>query len=89
MGRYDHEDDESFEYSEYDLSPMAHLSEDQKIELWRIDEFKRLGFEGEDVAKLLEWDVSPADARRLMEREGERTGCTCRQALLILAPLPV
>jgi len=96
-GIYDHEEDEDLHPAECrcwlcegdEAVRIQYSSEDQRVELWRLFEFSRLGFDGEQVALLLEWEVSPADARKLMERDGERTACTPELAMKILDRSPV
>lgn len=61
-------------------------AEAQRIELWHLDFFLRLGFSGDQISVLLSWRVDPHDALRLLYRDGERTVCTHEQAMRILAP---
>jgi hypothetical protein len=101
MRPYDQEADESDDHdpdcdcwmceSEQALVLNYSSSEADRIELWRTFEFVRLGFNGEQIAQLLEWEISPADARKVMERDGERTACSPELAMKILdcSPVPV
>jgi hypothetical protein len=57
-------------------------SDELRIEMWRLDQFSRMGFEASAIAVLLDWDVEPAEARNLIEN-----GCTHSLALRILRPL--
>jgi hypothetical protein len=41
-------------------------AEVEQIELWRVDRFVRLGFNGEQVAALLEASVDAHEAERLV-----------------------
>lgn len=42
-------------------------AEVERIEMWRVDQLVRLGFEGEQVAALLEHEVDLGEVRRLVE----------------------
>lgn len=57
------------------------LPEDQDVELWRLTQFVRLGFDGHACAALLAWDVDTHDAAYLVER-----GCPLDLVLRILRP---
>lgn len=61
--------------------------DDVAVDKWRLDEFTELGFSEPEIACLLNWQTSPADARHLLWRAGRRTDCTHDQALRILQPL--
>ena len=63
------------------------LDEEQRIELWKMDQFLKMAFDGEAIALLLSWDADPHEAAHLLFRDGKRTSCTHGQALRILAPL--
>jgi hypothetical protein len=95
MSRYpfDHENDgpdDDIDANEYVYGPsLEPMSEDQRIELWHLDQFAKLEFSGEQIALLLEWGVEPVEARKLMLRDGKRTKCTHDQALAILEPCTV
>lgn len=64
------------------------ITEDQRIELWRREQFKQLGFEEGALECVMGWGTDLGEARRLFVRDGEPTDCTIAQALRILAPLP-
>ena len=55
--------------------------EEIRIEMWRLDQFARMGFGGLEIATLLTWDVELTEARDLMDR-----GCPSDLAMLILRP---
>jgi hypothetical protein len=54
-------------------------SSDHERFLWRIDQFKELGFSEAEAADLAESDADPGQARRLLA-----TGCSSPLALEIL-----
>lgn len=63
------------------------ISEDERVELWKLEQFVRMEFDGDAVSALLFWDADPHEAHRLLFRDGARTECTHEQALRILRPL--
>ncbi len=62
-------------------SSYNELSEDQRVELWNLEAFTRMGFDGIQTANLLSWGTDSYDAKRLIDR-----GCDHALALLILQP---
>lgn len=60
------------------------ISEDERVELWNLEFFVRLGFDGDAVSALLHWRADPHEAERLITR-----GCSHELALRILRPLEV
>lgn len=63
------------------------LSEDLRIEAWRVGQFSRMGFDGGSITLLQAWGIDLHDAERLLYRDGKRTTCTVNQAIRILQPL--
>ena len=57
------------------------MSDDVLVELWLLDQFARLGFDGDAIAALLAWGVDYREAERLV-----RAGCPLDLALRILRP---
>lgn len=66
---------------------MTMLSEEERVELWKLDQFFRMGFDGDAISALLFWNADPHEAHRLLFRDGAPTTCTHEQALRILRPL--
>jgi hypothetical protein len=68
---------------------IAGMNEEERVEVWNMNQFVKLGFRDFEVGALLGWGVDPHDAEALLWRNGERTRCTHEQALEILKPLEV
>lgn len=62
------------------------LQDEQKVEVWNLDYFMRLGFSGPATVLLQGWGIDPHDAERLLYRDGVRTKCSYELALEILKP---
>lgn len=58
------------------------MDEEALVEMWRIDQYGRMGFDGLQIATLLHWNVDAGDVRDLMD-----SGCTHALAMRILRPL--
>ena len=52
-----------------------------RVEMWKIDQFGRMGFGGLETATLLTWNVEVHDALDLMD-----AGCPVALAMRILQP---
>ena len=63
-------------------TPWSELSGDEQVELWKIDQFVRQNFNGDEIATLLEWDVDPHESDKLIAG-----GCSTELAMRILKPL--
>lgn len=57
------------------------LSEDERVELWNLEAFTRMGFDGTQTANLLSWGTDAHEVEKLIAR-----GCPTDLALLILQP---
>lgn len=62
------------------------LSVEDEVDLWKMQRFTNLGFDGGEIACLLFWGTSPHDVEPLLWRGGKRTSCTHKQALRIVRP---
>lgn len=56
-------------------------SEELRIEMWRLDQFARLGFDGSQTSTLLLWETDVEEARKLIA-----AGCAHDLAMRILCP---
>lgn len=63
-------------------TPWSELPEDEQVELWNLDQFDRQGFDGLQIATLLEWNVDPHETEDLIGR-----GCSTEHAMRIVRPL--
>lgn len=64
-----------------DSSSYYELSEDERVELWNLEQFTRMGFNGIQTANLLSWGTDAHKAQDLIN-----AGCDHELALLILQP---
>jgi hypothetical protein len=58
------------------------ISEADKVDLWKMDRFLELGFDGDEVVALLYWNADWREAKGLIDG-----GCPPELALEILKPL--
>jgi hypothetical protein len=69
------------------MSTIQPLSVEDAVDLYKLERFTNMGFDGGAIAALLFWGTSPHDVEPLLWRDGERTTCTQEQALRIVKPL--
>ena len=63
------------------MDGSSSLPEDQIVELWKMEQLSRLGFDGMQISNLLSWGTDTHEAENLISR-----GCPPELALRILMP---